>query len=84
MKPMSLVNDGFDVFLDLVSENFEYFYININKENSLKFSFFVGSLCGVDSRVTVTSYNELDNVPSVAILWNSLRSIGIISSSKTL
>jgi hypothetical protein len=30
--------------------------------------------------VIVTSSNKLDRVPSVSILWNSLRSIGIRSS----
>ena len=48
----------------------------------LKFSFFVGSLCGLGIRVFVASYNELGRVPSDSILWNSLKSIGIRSSLK--
>jgi hypothetical protein len=40
-----VVNDGFDVFLDSVCENFiEYFCIDILSKNVLKYSFFVGSL----------------------------------------
>jgi hypothetical protein len=30
----------------------------------------------VSTRVTVASQNEFGNVPSVSILWNSLRCIG--------
>ena len=46
----------FDVFLDLVTENFiEDFCINIHKEISLKFSIFVGSFCGLGIRVIVAS-----------------------------
>jgi hypothetical protein len=43
-----MVNDGFDVFLDSVCKNFiEYFCINIHGKICLKFSFLVGSLCGL-------------------------------------
>ena len=52
------------------------------REIGLKFSFFVGSLCGLGIRVFVASWNKLGRVPSVSILWNSLRSIGIGSSLK--
>jgi hypothetical protein len=48
----------------------------------LKFSFFVGSLCGLGIRVIVASQNELGRVPSVSILWNVLRRVGIRSSLK--
>jgi hypothetical protein len=48
----------------------------------LKFSFMVGSLCGLGIRVIVASQNELGRVPSVSILWGSLRRIGIRSSLK--
>jgi hypothetical protein len=34
----------------------------------LKFSFFVGSLCGLDISIIVASQNELGSVPSVSIL----------------
>ena len=51
-----MVNDHFDVFLNLVGKNFiEYFWINIHKEIGLKFSFFVGSLCGFGIREIVAS-----------------------------
>jgi hypothetical protein len=77
-----LVNNGFDVFLDLLCENFiEYFCINIHRPDWSEV-LFVGSLCGLDIRVTVMSENELGSVLSVSILGNSLRSIGIISSLK--
>ena len=49
------------------------------REIGLKFSFFVGSFCGLGIRVTVASQNELGRVPSVSILWNSVRRIGIRS-----
>ena len=47
---------------------------------SLTFSFFVESSCVLGIRATVTSWNEFGSVPSVFILWNSLRNIGINSS----
>ena len=37
------------------------------REIGLKFSFFVGSLCGLDIRVIVDSQNEMGRVPSVSI-----------------
>ena len=49
-------------------------------EIGLKFSFLVGSLCGLGTRVIVASEDELGRVPSDPILWNSLESIGIMSS----
>ena len=52
------------------------------REIGLKFSFFLGSLCGLGIRVIVASQKELGRVPSVSILWNSLRRVGIRSSSK--
>ena len=42
------------------------------REIGLKFTFLVGSLCGLDIRVIVASLIELGRVPSVSILWNSL------------
>ena len=45
------------------------------RENGLKFSYFVGSLCGLGIRVIVASQNELGRVPSISILWNSLREL---------
>jgi hypothetical protein len=53
---LMVLNDRFDVFLDSVCENIiEYFCIDIHREISLKFSFFVGSLCGFGIRVIVAS-----------------------------
>jgi hypothetical protein len=44
-----MMADHFDVFLDSVSENFiEYFSSIFIREIGLKFSIFVGSLCGLD------------------------------------
>jgi hypothetical protein len=48
--------DRFDVFLDLVCEDFIEFYASIFiREIGLKFSFFVGTLCGLGIRVIVAS-----------------------------
>jgi hypothetical protein len=78
-----MVNDGFDVLLKLVCKNFTVYFASIFIiEINLKFSFFVGSLCGIGIIVTVVSYNELGSVPSVSILWNSLRSMGVSYSLK--
>jgi len=52
------------------------------REIGLKFSFFVGFLRGLGISVIVASKKELGSVPSVSILWNSLESIGIRSSTK--
>ena len=46
----------------------------------LKFTFLVGSSCGLSTRVIVASKNELGSIPSYSIFWNSLESIGVISS----
>ena len=78
-----MMDDCFDVFLDSVSENFLRIFASIFlREIGLKFSIFVGSLCGLGIRVIVASENELGRVSSVSILWNSLRRIGIRSSLK--
>ena len=75
------MDDHFDVSLDSISENFiEYFASMLMRESGLKFSFFHGSLCGFGISITVASWNELGSVPSVSILWISLKSIGIRSS----
>jgi hypothetical protein len=71
-----MIDDHFDVFLDLVLLSvFASLFIS---KIGLKFFFFVGTLCSLGSRVIVASWNELVNVPSVSILWNSLRSIGLV------
>jgi hypothetical protein len=51
-----MVNDGFDVFLDSVHKILLSIYASIFiSEIGLKFSFVVGSLCGLDNRVIVAS-----------------------------
>ena len=51
-----MMDDPFDLFLDSVLEYFiEYFCIDVHKESGLKFSFFVGSLCGLGISVIVAS-----------------------------
>ena len=52
------------------------------REIGLKFSFLVGSLYGYGIRVIVSSKKELGIVPSVSILWDILKSIGVRSSMK--
>jgi hypothetical protein len=54
----------------------------LKREIGLKFSVFVRSLCGLGIKVIVASLNKLGSVPSVSILWNSLKSIGIRFSLK--
>ena len=50
-----MVNDCFDVFLDLVDKNFiEYFFLGIHKENWSKV-LLARSLCGLGIRVIVAS-----------------------------
>ena len=77
-----MVDDRFDVFLDSVGKNFIIFASTFIREIGLKFSFFVGSLCGFGVSVIVASQKELSSVPSVSILWNSLKSFGVRSSLK--
>jgi len=48
----------------------------------LKFSFFVGSLCGLVIILIVGVKNELGIVPPLSILWNNLYSIGMMFSLK--
>jgi hypothetical protein len=51
-----MMDDCFDVFLDLVSENFiEYFCIDIHKGNWSEFLFLLGSLCGLGISVIMAS-----------------------------
>ena len=57
-------------FLKILLRIFALIFI---REIGVKFSFFVGFLCGLGLRVIVASLNELGRVPSTPILWNSLR-----------
>jgi hypothetical protein len=54
----------------------EYFAMILISKIGREFSFMVRPLCGLDIRVIDTSKNELGSVPSVYVLWNSLRNIG--------
>jgi hypothetical protein len=75
------MDDCVYMYSDSISKNFiEDFSSIFIREIGLKFSIFVGFLCGLVIRVIVALYNELGRVPSVSILWNSLRRIGIRSS----
>jgi hypothetical protein len=77
------MDDCVYMYSDSISKNFiEDFSSIFIREIGLKFSIFVGFLCGLVIRVIVALYNELGRVPSVSILWNSLRRIGIRSSLK--
>ena len=50
-----MVNNCFDVFLDSVCKNLSIFVSIFMREIGLKFSFFVGSLCGLGISVTMAS-----------------------------
>jgi hypothetical protein len=50
-----MVNDHFDMFLDSVWIFFSIFALVHIREIGLKFSFFVGSFCGIDISVTMVS-----------------------------
>ena len=72
-----IIDDSFNVFLDLFCDNFiEYLVLIFTREIVLKFSFYFGSLCSLGISIIVASKNELSCVPSVSILWNSLKSTG--------
>jgi len=60
----------------------EYFASIFISNFDLKFSLLLWFLCGLGIRVIVASCNELYSAPSVSILWNILRNIGIRSSFK--
>jgi hypothetical protein len=73
-----LVDDLSDVLLDLVFHYFiEDFCIYFFKEIGLQFSFVEVSFSGIGMRAILASLNELDSVPSLSILWNSLRMVCI-------
>jgi hypothetical protein len=80
-----LNDDHFDVicswiwFARILLSSFVLIFI---RKIGLKFFFFVVSWCGFSISITVASQNEFGSVPSVSILWNSLKSIGIRFSLK--
>jgi hypothetical protein len=63
-----MMNDVFDVFLDLVCKNFiEYFCVNVHKQNLSEVLFLLGSLCDLGIRIIEASWNEINSVPSLSI-----------------
>ena len=55
-----VMDDHFDVFMDLVSNDLiDYFLSIFIREIGLKFTFFIGSLCALGISVTVASSMEL-------------------------
>jgi hypothetical protein len=52
-----MMDDHFDMFLDLACMYFIIFALIFIREIGLKFSFFVGSLCGLGIKVIVASQN---------------------------
>jgi hypothetical protein len=78
-----MMDNSFDVFLDSVWENFiEHFCIGIHKENWYEVLYLCWVFMWFQYQRNCGFENELGRVPSVSILWNSLRSIGIMSSLK--
>ena len=77
-----MLNYCSEAFLDSGGQNFVSIFTSVViTEIGLKFSFFVGSLCGFSISFTIVSWTELSSsVPSVSILWSSLKSIGIRAS----
>ena len=76
-----MIDDHFDVFLHSVCKNFiEYFCMDIHKGNCLKFSFFVGSLCGLGIRVIVASQSTFGFyfVEQFVQNWNQIFFEGLI------
>jgi hypothetical protein len=63
-----MVNDCFDVFLDLICKTeFSIFVLIFMMEIGLKFSFFVGSLCGLGIIVNVVSFHYVCS----SLIYNS-------------
>jgi hypothetical protein len=71
-----LMNDGFDVFLDLVCKNFiEYFFINIHKSVWAEVIFLGCILMWIKYHSNCDFIELIRSVPSVSISWNSLRNM---------
>jgi hypothetical protein len=78
-----MMDERFNVYLDSVWKKFiKYICISIHKGNWSEDLFLCCVLCGLAIRVTVALLNKLSRLPSVSILWNSLRSIGFRSFLK--
>ena len=76
-------DDCFDVFLESVSNKFiEYFFIDIHKGNWPEVLFLYWIFVWFWYQHNCGFIEELGSVPSVSILWNSLKSIGVNSSLK--
>jgi hypothetical protein len=78
-----VINDHFDVFLDSVWENFiEYFCFYIHEKNCSEVLFCCWFFDWFRLKCDCGFIERLGCVPSVSILWNYLKSIGIRSSLK--
>ena len=65
----------FNVFLDSVWKHFVgYFCIYVHKRNWFVVLFYISSY-SLGIRVTVISWNDLGNVPTIYILWSNLKNI---------
>lgn len=59
-----VMDDHFDVFMDLVSNDLIDYMLSIFiKEIGPKFTFFIGSLCALGISITLASSMELGSVP---------------------
>jgi hypothetical protein len=76
------VFDPFNVLLNLICKCFIVnTFSSVHQGNWCVVFFFC--CCALSSlRVILVSYNDFASLPFLSILWNSLRSIGIISSLK--
>ena len=78
-----MMDDCFYVFLDSVCENFiEYFCIDIHKGNWSEVLYLCWVFLWFRYQSNCGFIECVFRVPSVSILWNSLRRVGIRSSLK--
>jgi hypothetical protein len=78
-----MMDHCFDVFMDSVFKNFiEYFCIDIHKGNWSEVLFLCWVFVCIRYQSNCGFIEQICRVPSVCILWKSLRNIGIRSSLK--
>ena len=66
------------MFLDSVCQYFtEYFYINVHEGDWSVILFLICVFVLFGYQGNCSLIKEFDNVPSVSVVWNNLRSIGI-------
>ena len=81
---MIMVEDFSDMFLDLTCQYIEYVCINVHKWDwSVILTVSIVFVC-FSIRVIVASSKEFVKVPSISIVWNNLRSIGVSCSLRIL